>query len=238
MSSLKTEFVSGIAYLTLDNPESANSFGVAESKDLQKFLKNYREPSKKKSNAKSIHGLVFQASPGRTFSSGGNLRFYSRLKTRQEGLAANQQIRRALGELAAFHAPTVALVDGDCWGGGMELLSCFDFRVATPRCQFGFWQRRNGLSFGWGGFERWTKHSSAATVRRLALTAEPFSAYQAQSWGIVDQITPAWRLLETAQSWLLSMKDLGSEAGSLCKTLDAKNEVKIFSRLWLNASHK
>ena len=102
------------------------------------------------------------------------------MKGRQPGILANRKIRVQLKQLAHLPVPTLALVDGECYGGGVELLSCFDFIYSTPTSQFGLWQRKVGLTFGWGGGVRLLKRMSEHQLKQLCLEAKTLTALEAK----------------------------------------------------------
>ena len=84
--------------------------------------------------------------------------------------------------------PTVALIDGDCFGGALDLALAFDFRVATPRSRFSHPGARLGIVTGFGGTTRWRKVLSRAAARQLFLANRVFSAKEALAIGLVDSI--------------------------------------------------
>jgi len=67
---------------------------------------------------------------------------------------------------------TVALVDGDCFGGALDLVLAFDLRFATPRSRFAHPGSRLGIVTGFGGTSRWRKAIDRAAARRLFLGNE------------------------------------------------------------------
>lgn len=136
---MKSSLHDGILHLVLDSPKTRNAFGPKESKILLKSL----------SAAKNIQ-LIILSSEGRVFCSGGQLQEYAALKTKQQGVKLNDDIRKVLKKFADHPAPKIAAVAGDCFGGGIELISCCDWIISESHVFFGMWQRRMELSFGWG----------------------------------------------------------------------------------------
>lgn len=229
MSTLTSQLSSeGILVITLNNPLSANSFGPSEADQLGNILrqKKWREAM----------GLIF-CSTGRTFCSGGNLRYYASLKTRAAGLSANRKIRKSLSALAQFEIPSVAVVEGDCFGGGMELLSCFDYIVSAPHCLFGFWQRRIGLTYGWGGGARWLGRLSQAQLKNLTLNPRVVNAYEALHLGMIDEVAPVG-LFQRAQQWILNSEKFPHAPVEAIKNFSAQKETNLFEKLWGNKEHR
>ena len=180
----------------------------------------------------------FSSKGDRFFCAGGNLRFYADMKGRRPGILANRKIRAQLKQLAKLPIPTLVLVDGECYGGGVELLSCFDFVYSTPTSKFGLWQRRIGLTFGWGGGARLLKRISEHKLKQLCLVAQTLDASEAQSLHIVDQVVDRHELQSLAHKWARNILSLPMEPVSGIKELNPHNEVTIFEKLWMNLSHK
>src|SRR5436309_1869604 len=83
---------------------------------------------------------------------------------------------------------TVALIDGDCFGGALDLVLAFDLRFATPRSRFAHPGGKLGIVTGFGGTSRWRKAMDRAAARRLFLGNERLSAHEAMEAGLVDRV--------------------------------------------------
>lgn len=83
---------------------------------------------------------------------------------------------------------TVALIDGDCFGGALDLILSFDLRYATPRSRFSHPGAKLGIVTGFGGTSRWRRVLSRASAYQLFLANRVFSAEEAQSIGLIDGI--------------------------------------------------
>ena len=83
---------------------------------------------------------------------------------------------------------TVAIVDGDCFGGALDLVLAFDLRFATPRARFAHPGARLGIVTGFGGTSRWRKALERPSARRLFLNNEVLPAQEALDLGLVDRV--------------------------------------------------
>jgi enoyl-CoA hydratase len=84
---------------------------------------------------------------------------------------------------------TVALVDGDCFGGALDLILAFDLRIATPRSRFAHPGARLGIVTGFGGTSRWRGLLSRPAAGALFLRNSVLSAQEAMNLGLVDRIS-------------------------------------------------
>lgn len=219
----------GVLRLTLNAPERGNSFSLRDAEELEKSLKA--------SGSAGVRGLVLDAR-GRLFCAGGNLDDYAKMKTSRQGQTVNRKIASVLRRLAEFPHPTVTIVTGDCFGGGVELISAFDQVLCVPEAMFGLWQRRIGLSFGWGGGARIEKRIGPGKLKALALSTRSLSSYEALELGLVDEIHLKAVIEERALAWLDRAANLPLAPVAGLKTFDAGKERRLFERLWWNDEHR
>jgi enoyl-CoA hydratase len=83
---------------------------------------------------------------------------------------------------------TVALIDGDCFGGALDLVLAFDLRFATPRSRFAHPGARLGIVTGFGGTSRWRSVLSRRAANQLFLANRVFRADEALELGLVDRV--------------------------------------------------
>ncbi|MCB0384068.1 MAG: enoyl-CoA hydratase/isomerase family protein [Bdellovibrionales bacterium] len=229
MDTLTAKIENGILVLTLANVAHGNSFGQAEADQLARALQRHKG---------QFEGVLFLSASPRFFCTGGNLSFYASLKGRMQGLRANLRIRQVLQKLNSLPEPKVAVVAGDCFGGGMEVLSVFDHVVATPEAQLGFWQRRLSLTFGWGGGGRWEKKMGTGAMLKAMIEARTYSSYEARQLGLVQEIVLRNRAEASGRAWLEKAMRWPREPLKNLRSWNSLREVKIFEGLWLNPSHK
>src|SRR5947199_10698348 len=112
---------------------------------------------------------------------------------------------------------TVAMIDGDCFGGALDLILSFDLRYATPRSRFSHPGAKLGIVTGFGGTSRWRKVIHPAAARRLFLANDVLTAAEAHALGLVDAIgEPAEERLTALDPAVVRMvKELARHAGRL-----------------------
>ena len=97
--------------------------------------------------------------------------------------------QRLMQSIADFPAPTCAVVEGWCMGGGFDLALACRFRVAGPHAIFGHRGAALGLMTGWGGTQRLPRLIGQARALEIFLTAEKIHAKPALQYGIVKAIS-------------------------------------------------
>ena len=86
---------------------------------------------------------------------------------------------------------TIAAIDGDCFGGALDLVMAFDLRFATERSRFSHPGAKLGIVTGFGGTSRWRRVIDAAAARKMFLANEVLSAGEALEVGLIDGIGEA-----------------------------------------------
>lgn len=135
--------------------------------------------------------LVFRSGRERLFAAGADMAEMAAFNAMQAADFAllGQEVFDAIEKLPVV---TVAVIDGDCFGGALDLALSFDLRFATPRSRFSHPGARIGIVTGFGGTSRWRESLSHPTARRLFLGNEVLSAADALSAGLVDRVADSF----------------------------------------------
>jgi enoyl-CoA hydratase len=121
---------------------------------------------------------------------------------------------------------TVAVIDGDCFGGALDLALAFDLRFATPRARFAHPGARLGIVTGFGGTSRWRGVLPRRAANQLFLANRVLSATEALEMELVD------RLAESHEDELMRLETLDMSG---VKTLMRRSAVLTRSELLLLA---
>ena len=101
----------------------------------------------------------------------------------------SQMGQRLMRAVAEFPAPTCAVIEGWCMGGGFDLALSCRFRIAGPHAIFGHRGAALGLMTGWGGTQRLPRLIGRARAMEIFLAAEKVHAQRALEIGIVDVVS-------------------------------------------------
>jgi len=112
-------------------------------------------------------------------------------------------VNHALLKLDEFSKPIVAAVNGDCAGGGVELLLCTDVRAAAPHARFGLPEVKWSVYPFGGATIKLVQQIGYVHAMELLFTAGLIDAVEAARVGLINRVVPAERLmpwaLETAE---------------------------------------
>lgn len=99
-------------------------------------------------------------------------------------------IARGLLLLHHLRVPVIAAVNGDCMGGGCEMLQQTDIRIAEEHARFGVPEVHRGLIAGAGSTMRLKRQIPYAVAMEMLLTGRILDAEEALRWGLVTHVVP------------------------------------------------
>ena len=94
--------------------------------------------------------------------------------------------------------PTIAAIEGNALGGGLELALCCDLRVASDRARLGLPEVRLAVTPGAGGTQRLPRIVGPARAKELILTGRVLTAEEAERIGLVHEVVPAGQAIARA----------------------------------------
>jgi enoyl-CoA hydratase/carnithine racemase len=141
--------------------------------------------------------VVLTGAGTRAFCAGSDVKEFEALAGRvaQGKLLYEKYVYRKLAELPI---PTIAAIEGDALGGGLELALCCDLRVASARARFGMPEVRLGVIPGSGGTQRLPAVVGPARAKELILVGELIDAPRAEQIGLVNVVVGAGEALAAA----------------------------------------
>ncbi|HXW42173.1 MAG TPA: enoyl-CoA hydratase-related protein [Xanthobacteraceae bacterium] len=177
----------GIARVTLNRPDRNNAYDGGLVQALLAALDRLER-------LKGLRAVVI-AGNGRHFQAGADLKWIAavRASSRDENIAVSRATAQAIWRLNATPVPTVALVQGACFGGGTGIVAACDVAIAAEDAVFSIAEVRWGLTAAII-IPQLNDAIGVRQVRRYALTGERFDAAEARRIGLIHGIVPAGAL--------------------------------------------
>jgi enoyl-CoA hydratase len=110
--------------------------------------------------------------------------------TERRAMEDRSVIGRGLLLTTWLRTPIVAVVNGDCLGGGCEMLQQTDIRIAEEHARFGVPEATRGLIAGAGSTMRLKRQIPYAVAMEMLLTGRILDAEEALRWGLVTHVVP------------------------------------------------
>lgn len=221
----------GVATLTLNRPDRHNAFDDAVIASLTQALAHL--------GTRRDVRLVVLASTGRSFSAGADLAWMQRMAgyTEAENRRDAAGLANLLFTLDRLPKPTLAVVQGNAFGGGVGLVACCDIAIAADRSKFALTEVRLGLTPATIS-PYVVRAIGPRHARRLFLTAEPIGALRAQEIGLAHEVVPEADL-DAARDRIIENLLLGApQAQSEAKSLVWLAESPINESLIQETSHR
>jgi len=133
--------------------------------------------------------------------------------------------RRIFDAIEEFPKPVIAMINGFCLGGGMELALACDLRFAADNAKLGQPEINLGIIPGGGGTQRLTRLVGEGKSMELILTGDLIDAAQAKAIGLVNEVFPAAELQDRVRAIAVRIAEKSPIALQM-----AKEAVKTASR--------
>jgi feruloyl-CoA hydratase/lyase len=198
----------GIAWLSFNRPTKRNAMNPALNRRMGEILDEIEH--------RDDFGVLVLKGEGSAWSAGMDLKEYFR-ETEAKGLGGVRKSQReAYGwwrRLRWFQKPTIAMVNGWCFGGGYGPLFACDLAIAADEAQFGLSEVNWGILPGGGATKVVVDLMLMRHAMYHALTGEAIDGRKAAAWGLVNESVP--------------LANLEARIIALANLLLAKNPVAI-----------
>jgi enoyl-CoA hydratase/carnithine racemase len=190
------EVVEGaIGVLTLNRPNKLNAFDEQMISEIRQVLWRVSfDPGVK---------ILLITGAGRAFCSGRDivgLDYENNLPSAQYRayVRANHEM---LDDIEAIEKPVIALVNGICAGGGVELAISCDFRIAAKAATFILTENNLGVLPASGACSRMIQMIGMTRLKEMVIAARSVSAEKAERWGLVNDVCESSDLMESGLSF-------------------------------------
>jgi enoyl-CoA hydratase/carnithine racemase len=193
--TLRLETHGAIAHLIIDRAAKRNAFHQAMWEKLPELVARAMADD-------TVRALVLRSAEPGIFCAGADIGELSSNADNPNWLAANQAaINRAQWDLTRAPKPTVALINGDCVGGGCGLALACDLRIASARSRLGITPAKLGLVYPLHDTKLLVDLVGPANAKRMLFTGTLLDAVEAHRIGLIDEIADnADALLDTLTS--------------------------------------
>jgi enoyl-CoA hydratase/carnithine racemase len=173
----------GLAILQLSNPDRQNAISANMWHEIGKFAGMASE-------RQDIRVILVRGSGG-VFSSGADISDFESERSNPSGVRAHDDlIELTCRQLEAVPQPTIALIDGVCFGAGASLAASCDLRIASENAVFAVPAAKLGLGYDVRGIQRIVRVFGAGATAFLLYTADRLSATRAHAVGAVHVLAP------------------------------------------------
>ncbi|MCA3437199.1 MAG: enoyl-CoA hydratase/isomerase family protein [Rhodobacter sp.] len=199
-----------IAELRLDNPARMNAFTAGMLDQLARHLEVVGQDS-------AIGAVMLTATGDRAFCTGADINGWGDLSPAEFARHWVRDGHRVFDRLARLGKPTIAVLNGHAFGGGLELAAACDLRVMATGAGLALPEAGIGIVPGWSGTQRLMRLMPEAMVKEMALFGQRIRADRALACGFVSAVGDDPRAL--ALALLDRALGLSPRAVEICKAM-------------------
>lgn len=181
-----------IATITLNRPEKLNAMTKPMWLRLGEALEELGSDD-------SVRCIVLRGAGGKSFSPGNDIsEFETDRSNSRQAKAYGEILHRTLTALKTCRHPTVALIEGICVGGGLEIAGLCDLRICGESSRFGAPIKRLGLVMAYPEIDALRRLVGRSTALEILLEGRVFGAQEAKEKGLVTRVVPDAKVEEEA----------------------------------------
>jgi enoyl-CoA hydratase/carnithine racemase len=164
-----------VAYLILNNPARHNSLGETELAALQAYTDQIAADEQ-------LRVLVLTGAGDKTFCAGAALHELG------SGQISSDFFQATTDKIASLKIPTICALNGNVFGGGVELALSCDFRLGVEGTRLRVPAAQIGLCYPLGGMQRFVERLGVNLAKRILVAAEEFDAAAMLHIGFLDHL--------------------------------------------------
>ncbi len=194
---LLVEHHGSTAWITLNRPDARNAL----SRDLNLQMQDVAAALEVREDVRAI---VITGAGDKAFCAGADLKERKGVPASESGPYINA-IAGAIGAIGALKKPTICMMNGSAYGGGLELALACDFRVIVAGAEVGLTEVKLGIMPGAGGTVRLARLVGEARAKELILLGRRIGADKALAFGLVNQVVARDKLRATVDALLAEL---------------------------------
>ena len=177
MANILVEKKGKIGTITVNRPEQLNSMNSATRSEMTQSFEDMETDS-------DVSVVILTGAPSKAFIAGADIKEFAEmdLRTREE-MNEDWRVNKVISEMTK---PVIAMINGFCLGGGLEIAMACDLRISSEESKLGQPEINIGIIPGAGGTQRLTRLIGEGRAMEMILTGRMITAKEAHQYGIVN----------------------------------------------------
>jgi len=231
---IRLEITAPVARLILNRPERLNALNLAIWDRVPALLE-------KAAVDPEVKVLMVSGADARAFAAGADIAEFEAIMAAGTADDYFGRMCKATRALAAFPKPTIAVIQGPCFGGACSVALCCDFRFADDTAKFGITPARLGIVYPLEDAKRLIEAVGVGPARDLLMTGRFLNHEEALTLGLIDKLWPAARLWDEAHAYAATLSGLSQFSIRATKEIfseilgGAAEETALSRRLFVDA---
>lgn len=235
---IKTENISEyILWAKIDRPQARNAINFQVIDQLESIVDQLEKEDSE------IRVFIFSGTGSKSFIAGGDLKEFHSITEKEDAVKMSHRMQDLLNRIERLPCWTIAYINGDAYGGGIEMMLAFDFILAASHSKFGFTQGRFYLTPGWGGLTRLVEKVGRSRALEWQGKAEIKTANELINEGFLNNIVEEddvidWvkDLIHNDRNFIHTLKNSTIDTSERRLSM-MRAEIEPFSKLWVHKNH-
>ena len=169
-------------HVIFNNPERYNAVSLEMWDAVELALTNFAENDQ-------VRVVILSGEGGKAFVSGADISKFEKERGSKDATEHyNARLKVVYNIIENYPKPTIAMIDGHCIGGGLNLAACTDFRIASAKSRFAMPAAKLALGYPFDAIRRLVNAVGAASAKQLMFTAGSIDAEAALRLGLIQEV--------------------------------------------------
>jgi enoyl-CoA hydratase/carnithine racemase len=169
-------------HVIFNNPERYNAVSLEMWDAAEQALNAFAEDD-------TVRVVVLSGAGGKAFVSGADIsKFEQERGSKDATNHYNARIKVVYETIENYPKPTIAMINGHCIGGGLNLAACTDIRIASEKSRFAMPAAKLALGYPYDAIRRLMNAVGPGTAKQLMFTAKSIDAETALRMGLVQEV--------------------------------------------------
>ena len=193
LTQIKYEQIDEVAWLTLNRPAKMNALTQVMMAEWRAILTQISQDEKCR--------VIVVKGEGRAWSAGVDLSVFQEIKV-EPGFKMFEDGMEIMRLLENCPQVTIAMLNGFCYTGAMEILMAFDLIIAAEEAKIGDTHAKWGIPPKWGMTQRLQAQVGLRKAKELSFTCQPVTGKEAARIGLANQAVPLSELKEAVDTMI------------------------------------
>jgi enoyl-CoA hydratase/carnithine racemase len=187
---VKGEIKGAAGHIIFNNPERHNAVSLEMWDAVEVALNAFMENE-------DVRIVILSGAGGKAFVSGADISKFEKERGSKDATEHyNARLKVVYDTIENYPKPTIAMINGHCIGGGLNLAACTDIRVASDKSRFAMPAAKLALGYPFDAIRRLVNAVGAASAKQLMFTAKSIDAETALRVGFVQEVVAEEDLAE------------------------------------------
>jgi len=170
-------------WLVFDNPEKRNALNAVMWRGIPEALARFEADS-------DVRCVVLRGSGTKAFTAGADISDFEKIRAERPSGKYDSFLDQVLDAIQGSSKPSIAMIHGFCFGGGLELALACDLRYCGTSAQFAIPAAKLGVGYNIEGHKRLLETVGQARAREIMMLGRRYNAEEAVTMGLVHRAMP------------------------------------------------